>query len=102
MGKVAIAGITSALNGWNDDKSFKEIVFSSIKSIGYSVIGQIVGFSAGKIFSDRKLIKIQTTENVVSYFSYLLKDPAIKTGVIKFFVGIVPVINDFLRKIIND
>ena len=86
-GKLAVAGGTSLLNSWNENASFGE----TMKSLGFSLLAsgaaQGLGYGFGKITSKipKNPTKLLTLGDIGSY---LLGIPAIKTGVIRFGVGV--------------
>ncbi len=94
-GKLAVAGGTSLLNSWNQEKNFVEATTSLVSSLILSTAVQGTGHLVGKFTSliPRDPQKLLTLGDVGSY---LWGVPAIKTGVIKSVAGTFSAIwNDY-------
>ena len=94
-GKLAVAGGTSLLNSWNDEKNLKDTIISFGTSLLLSSIYQGIGYGFGKLMSllPKDPTKIMTLGDIASC---LWGIPAVKTGVIRFVGGIAGAIfNDF-------
>ena len=86
-GKLAVAGGTSLLNSWNENKSFKDTMISFGSSLVLSSIYQGLGYGFGKIISNipKDSTKLMTLGDIGSY---LWGIPAVKAGVIRFVGGV--------------
>lgn len=99
VGKLAVAGGTSLLNSWNEDKFSTDpggAMASFGLSLAISATCQVGGYFLGKAASllKRDPNKLFTVGDIGSY---LWGVPAIKTGVIRAVSGTVgAIMNDFL------
>jgi RHS repeat-associated protein len=94
-GKLAVAGATSLLNSWNEEKNLKGTAISFGSSLLISVVFQGVGYGFGKMTGllPKNPDKWLTLGDIGSY---LWSIPAIKAGCIRFVGGLFGAIwNDF-------
>lgn len=99
LGKLAVAGGTSLLNSWNENKSFKDTAVSFGTSLLASGVLQTVGHFAPKVFG--AIANSKVGQNVINKLSnpnhimgigdiakVMWEIPAVQTGVIRFVAGL--------------
>ena len=93
-GKLLVAGGTSLLNSWNEEKDIKDTLISLGSSLIMSTIYQGVGYGMSKLGS---LIPKNSTERTFGdVISELWSMPEVKTGIIRLAGGIAgSILNDY-------
>ena len=92
-GKFAVAGATSLLNSWNERDNLQAMSTDLGISLLFSGFAQGVGYGVSKLTTllPKDPTKIMTMGDI---FSYLWNTPAVKTGVVRFSGGVLPLFRD--------